>query len=286
MLTIAITGSKGFLGKNFIQFIHNKNFKIIELIKENNFDINDFETLKKIDKIDVIIHFAGQTFVPDSYNNSLNFYKSNIVSLINILELVKVHKAKLIFPSSYLYGQPEYSPIDENHKLAPHNPYSHTKYISEEIIKCYSKDFKINAFILRISNVYGPHQKKTFLIPEIISKLNNEKITLNDKTPKRDYIYIDDVCDVFSQLVFKEPRGVEIYNLGTGKTTSVEEILNKIIELSNKNIEVEYLNKSRENELIDPLTSSEKLYSLLNWKPQISLDEGLKKTIDFYVNQI
>ena len=98
--------------------------------------------------------------------------------------------------SSYFYGPPNYIPVDENHLLSPHNPYSNTKYLSEEICRGYANDYNMDIVSLRLFNIYGKGQKGNFLIPDILRQIDSGQVILNDPRPKRDYIHVSDLAEI------------------------------------------------------------------------------------------
>ena len=112
-MKVAITGSRGFVGKVLVQELLKQNVQIIEIDFETGYDLLDWESLGKIEPFDALVHLAAKSFVPDSFKNPASFYENNIVGTLNALELCRKHKAKMIYTSSYVYGTPEYLPIDE-----------------------------------------------------------------------------------------------------------------------------------------------------------------------------
>ena len=134
MKRILLTGANGFIGKNFIDIL-SKKYKIIKITRESEIDILNLESLLKIDYIDVVIHCAAKTFVPDSFDNPYEFYEFNMQSTLNIAEFCRLKKiSKVIYLNSYPYGNPKYLPIDENHSMSFHSPYNKSKYLSEILL--------------------------------------------------------------------------------------------------------------------------------------------------------
>ena len=155
-MIVVVTGSSGFIGSRLVKKLKRLNHNVIEIDIQNGFDIMDFKQLKTIKKFDVCVHLAGLTFVPLSYEKPHDFFSLNVNGLINCIELCKIHNAKMVFSSSYVYGEPKYLPIDEKHPVVGFNPYAETKLIGETICRAYNKYFGIKSIILRPSNIYGP----------------------------------------------------------------------------------------------------------------------------------
>lgn len=279
-MKIAVTGSGGYIGSFLIPSLENRGHEVHPISRRNGFDLSNWDSIKDIPKIDLVIHLAARTFVPDSFANPREFYLDNTTFTINALELARKWKSKFIYMSSYFYGPPQYIPVDENHPLAPHNPYAQTKWLSEELCKAYSRDFDIRVIAFRLFNLYGPGQTGSLLIPEILEKIKHQKeITLKDPRPKRDYIHIEDVVSaIIAGLDYKE-AGFEMFNLGTGVSISVEEIVTLIQKYSNEKFNVTYTHEYRKGEVLDSIANIEKIRKKLSWSPEISFEAGIKKII-------
>jgi len=114
-----------------------------------------------------------------------------------MLELCREHKIGLTYVSSYVYGHPEYLPIDENHRVSPNSPYNHSKFLAEEVCKFYADNFGVAVTVLRPFNIYGKGQRRGFVMADLMEQVfNNEIVTLDDITPKRDFLYIEDFLDL------------------------------------------------------------------------------------------
>lgn len=278
-MRIAVAGASGFIGSNLVLILKEIGYDVINISRANGYDLNDWESVKYIKRCDALIHLAAKTNVPDSFDDPRGFYQTNITLTINALELARIWGAKVVYMSSFFYGKPIYIPIDENHPLKPHNPYAESKYLSEMICKAYSRDFKLNVLSLRLFNVYGPEQTGNFLIPEIVQKLKkgNKVITLKDPRPRRDYIYIDDVVSAIICAIHYNKEGFEVFNLGSGKSVSVDGLVSKIQEYSHVPFEVEYTNEFRFGEVLESVADIRSICSAFNWFPKFDLDQGLKE---------
>jgi nucleoside-diphosphate-sugar epimerase len=198
---------------------------------------------------------------------------------VNVLEFCRQTGARLTFVSSYLYGEPDYLPIDENHPLKSYNPYSHTKLLAESACRFYADNYKIPITILRPFNAYGPGQPGQFLISEIIGKALNPAIPVievMDLRPKRDYVYIDDIVQAL-MLTMHAPVG--IFNIGSGISISVEEIIKQTLKIAG--IQKEYRAKGnfRPNEILDLYADIRKARAELGWQPVVSFEAGLENCV-------
>jgi UDP-glucose 4-epimerase len=279
---ILVTGHNGFIGKKLVNELEKKDNKItiLEDKSGNRIDIRDWEKIKEFKNIDIIYHLAAVTYIPFSFNNPRKTYDVNVTGTLNILELGRsIDVEKIVSMSSYVYGKPEYLPIDENHPVKPNNPYTKSKLLMEQLCKAYSDDFDLNCTIFRPFNIYGIEQRKDFLIPSIINQITTGKIELKDPEPKRDFIYISDVVNALLKVDNLKDH-FNILNIGYGKSYSVREIVDKIVELYRKPVEVKYTGETRKNEIMDTVANIDKAREKLKWKPAVNLDTGLKNIMD------
>ena len=224
---ILITGIKGFIGNILSLKLQALGSEIIKL-NDKKMDVTSWEQVKNLDKADIVFHLAAKIFVPFSFENPRKTYETNILGTLNLLEYCRKNKSKMVFASTYVYGEPNYLPVDENHPTNASNPYSKSKLVGEELCKYYSDDFGVKSIILRPFNIYGPDQNDNFLIPTIINQAKTGKIILKDSRPKRDYIYIDDAVEAFLRAGIHESN-FDIFNVASGEGLSVENIAKIII---------------------------------------------------------
>ena len=317
MKNILITGGCGFIASNFLNYVIEKypNFLFVNIdalyycadeknitqenrIKENykfvKGNINDTNLVNFILKqynIDTIIHFAAQSHVDNSFSNPIQYTKDNILGTHNLLECVREYGKieKFIHVSTdEVYGESLCSETDiknEKSKLNPTNPYSATKASAEMIVNSYVYSYNLPIIITRGNNVYGPRQYPEKLIPKFIKKiLSNQKCPIHGGgNTERSFLYVEDVVRAFDLILNKGKVG-EIYNIGTQHEYSVMDITKRLVReiKGEKKIEkyIEYVEDRKYND---------KRYSIsfiklenLGWKQEIFLEEGLKKTIDYY----
>ena len=276
MKTILVTGSKGFVGLPLVKMLREISYHVIELDIFTGSDITDWKTIEHYKDFDVLIHLAARTFVPYSFNNPRDFYQTNVLGTLNMLELCRINKAKMIFTSSYVYGKPEYLPIDEKHPLKAFNPYAQSKIMGEELCQAYYRDFGINSIILRPFNIYGPAQPNSFLIPSIIKQVTKKSvIKLKDPRPKRDYVFIDDVIAAYVKAIGYNQTGVSVFNIGTALSTSVEQLVKYVCEIMGNDVDVVFSNEQRKNEVLETKANITKAKNLLQWESQFSIEKGI-----------
>ena len=279
---ILVTGSSGFVGRHLVEELKRRDVEVVTLTDSNRrrIDIRDWQKIKEIGDLDMVYHLAAKTYVPFSFENPKEVYEVNVLGTLNILELCRLRDVeKIVFVSSYLYGQPRYLPIDEEHPVQPTNPYMRSKVLGEELCRAYNIDFGVKCIILRPFNIYGEGQSNDFLIPSILKQLVNGKIELRDPEPRRDFLYIKDAIEACVRSGEYTGSDFEIFNIGSGVSYSVDEIVRKILNISGQNIEVNYKNARRKSEIMNVVADIKRAKEKLDWMPKIEIEEGLKNII-------
>lgn len=270
---ILVTGADGFVGKYLTAALAAENHDVV------TFDVSDGDiasAMLDFTGLEHVFHLAALTFVPHSWKNPKEFYRVNVMGTENVLELCRKNACAMTFMSTYVYGQPQYLPIDERHPIAPNSPYNHSKYLAEQLCLFYDENFGVQATIFRPFNIYGPGQSKQFLIPQIVIQLldnSASQIQLKSLAPKRDYVYIDDL--VRALMFSLETNSTEIYNIAGGISVSVGEIAELAMEVSGIRKPVIGAGEERKNEVMDICGDAGKAERKLRWQARQSLKDGL-----------
>ncbi|MDD2502701.1 MAG: NAD(P)-dependent oxidoreductase [Clostridia bacterium] len=278
-MKVAVAGSDGFVGRIVCSQLEAKGHSIIKIDIRQGTDLCDSNIIDQIEPIDCFIHLANLVYVPASYQYPEKFYRINYLTTLNALEICRRHNARLIYASSYIYGSPQYLPVDEKHPVSPFNPYSQTKVICEKMCEGFNRDFKVKVSILRPFNIYGVGQTGMLLIPEIIGQIKENKTTIQLKTayPRRDYVNVKDVAGAFVACL-NDTNDYNIYNVCSASSFSVREIT----EIINKNLKnkVEFIfeETDRPNEIYETFGSCEKLKSI-GWQNALTFEEGIIEII-------
>eukprot|EP01036_Dinobryon_divergens_P025533 gene25533-34090_t len=312
---ILITGGAGFIASHVVLLLVKKypKFKIVNFDRldycsciENLNEIKDFPNYKfvkgnicssdlvnyvlKAENIDTIMHFAAQTHVDNSFGNSFQFTQNNIMGTHVLLESAKVCGiGRFIHVSTdEVYGEQrlDQEAMQEEQVLEPTNPYAATKAGAEFLAKSYHRSFGMPIIITRGNNVYGPHQYPEKLIPKFINQLmRGRKLTLHGNgSNKRNFLYVEDVARAFEVVLFKAKVGL-IYNIGGTNERANIDVAKDLVKLSGYQGNPEDMMTFVEDRVFNDLRyhiNSERLFEL-GWREQVSWEEGLKRTHEWYI---
>lgn len=302
MKKILVTGGAGFIASHIVDKLIKNGDKVVvvdnlstgreeNLNKEAifyNVDILD-DSLRKvfeIEKPDCVIHHAAQIDVQRSIRQPMDDARVNVSGTINILECCKEYNVKKIVYASTaaVYGEPKYLGIDEKHPVAPISYYGISKHTPEHYIKVYSSLYGIKYTILRYANAYGIRQDpkgEGGVISIFVDKLLEEgtPIIFGTGEQTRDFIYVKDIVEANVLAVSKGDNN--IFNIGTGVATSINELFNSMKEIAGAKVEPVY-KEARKGDILHSYFNISKSKEILGWSPRYSLKDGLKETICFY----
>jgi nucleoside-diphosphate-sugar epimerase len=279
---ILVTGSTGFVGRHLVPRLRESGFTVHEFSTSLGQDILDVRSFDSyFDKqITHVIHLAGITYVPDSWQNPELFYRVNTLGTQHLLDFCRAADARLIFVSAYLYGVPRYLPIDEQHPATPNNPYAHSKWLAEELCRFYAAEMGVETVVLRPFNLYGPGQKEPFLIPAIISQaMHGADIIVKDDGPRRDYLHVSDFIEACRCALEYCESPFRIFNVGAEYSLSVREILEAVVQASGNGINWSSTGEIRQNEIPDTVADCTAIRNALNWKPYLTFQEGIDQLV-------
>lgn len=303
-MKILVTGGAGFIGSHVSKLLLNEGHSVTVLDnlskghqdlvdKRAQFIQADILDQKKLAEIlsghEAVIHMASLIEVGESVKKPVEFSKNNILGTVTFLEVMKnTGVKKIIFSSSAcVYGVPKKLPITEDDPLGEQeNPYGITKVTMEQFCMLYQRLYNFDVVILRYFNPYGPgelHNPETHAIPNFIKAvLNKTPIPLFWKGEQvRDFIYIDDLAK--AHILPLNLKGLHIFNIGTEVGIKVINVINIIFKLLGYEVPLDDKGE-RKGDVPQLVASSEKIKKELGWKAEVSLEEGLKRTIEFYKN--
>lgn len=272
--------------KRLLELKKNKNFYFLKKdCSEKNF-INFFSNVKKIS---LVIHLAAEVGVRNSYLKPEIYYKNNLQSFFNILEICKNKKANLIFASSSsVYGSSKKYIFKENHNTSkPISFYAATKKCNEVMAYAYSKNYKFSAVGIRFFNVYGPWGRPDMSIYKFTNLiLNKKKIPIyGTGKQERDFTYIDDVVELINKIIrsftLKKNSYFDIFNSGKGKSINILKLLKLISVKLNTKARIQK-KKKQMGDVSYTNSSSFKIKRLLKHQPKISLNNGVEMFLKWY----
>lgn len=298
---IVITGGAGFIGSHVVQLFCDTGYDVY-VIDDLSFGFEKFidprshfvkariQDEKILDKVlpgsSAVIHLAASSIIKLSFDSPSEYFENNIIGGVKLLESMRKNGIKkIIFSSSAaVYGEPKKIPISENDEKHPSNPYGASKLAFEHILEAYYRSFGLESVSLRYFNVYGPRDEQipqTRAIPIWIkSILLGKPVPLYwEGKQKRDYIYVSDAAEAHLKAI--ELSGIHFINIGSGCTVVMKDLLKLLEELTEKRVLV----KKMGERFGDPqllVTDIDLAKRLLKWKPKVSLEDGLKKTIKYY----
>jgi nucleoside-diphosphate-sugar epimerase len=278
---ILVTGASGFIGRALTARLKAEGRDVVPADSADG-DIASRKTLAKFSQQDIahVFHLAGKTFVPDSWEDPQAFCQTNVLGTVNVLEFCRKQRIPMTYVSAYVYGHPDSLPIGENSAIRPSNPYALTKRLAEEACEFYASAYELPVITIRPFNVYGIGQAENFLIPAIIGQAldGGEKIVVKDLAPKRDYVYLEDLVTALLATLDK-PGGYRVYNIGSGVSLSVQEVIDTIQDIADTQKKVVCDNAIRTNELMDVVADITKAGSELGWHPGYSFHAGIENII-------
>jgi len=312
MKTILITGGAGFIGSNFARHIYKKypDYKIMVLdaltyagsvnnLPEGGFNSDRFEfwygnirNAELVDTLmsqaDMVVHFAAESHVTRSIYDNLIFFETDVIGTQVISNAVLKYKDRIQrfihISTSEVYGSAESDLMSETHPLNPMSPYAAAKCGADRLVYSYWQTYDIPAVIIRPFNNFGPYQHLEKLVPRLItSALLGEPMRVHgDGSASRDWLHVDDHCNALDMVMhapIEKVRG-QVFNIGTAKSFSILEIAQFVSKLM-KHDKINFIG-NRPGQVFRHTCDYQKIEKTLGWKPQVSFEQGILSTIEWY----
>ena len=300
---ILVTGGCGFIGSEIVKQLSlaGANVTIIDNlssgkekyiqglsnVKLTTADLLDDHAIESVVKDkEYVINNAALPFIPDSYHFPKKFFDVNVNATISLaLAVIKEKKAKRFvhISSSEIYGTARYTPMDENHQTTPQSTYAVSKLAGERVVFTMYKEHNLPAVIIRPFNSFGPNITQPYIIPEIIRQMEkSDVIKLGNLNAKRDLTYVTDTARGIILSLVKEGVIGEVINIGSQRSYSIKDLVSLISEIMGKKVSIEVdPSRFRPYDVDTLICNYERATKLLGWKPEITVKEGLEKTIEW-----
>lgn len=312
MKKVLVTGADGFIGSHLTEMLIREGYQVRALAYYNSFndwgwletisckdkvevvtgDVRDPFFCKEITKdIDTVFHLAALIAIPYSYVAPQSYVDTNINGTVNMCKAAMENGVKRFIhtSTSETYGTAQYVPIDEKHPMQPQSPYSASKIAADAMAMSFYNSFNFPLTIARPFNTYGPRQSARAVIPTIISQIaiGQKEIKLGDVSPTRDFNYVEDTCRGFLALANCEDSIGKTVNIGSNFEISIKdtlELIKKIMKSDVNFIYDEQRARPEKSEVHRLWCDNSLLQNLTGFKPVFSIEKGLEKTIEWFLN--
>jgi dTDP-glucose 4,6-dehydratase len=306
-----VTGAGGFIGSHLVEALVKEGARVRAFVRYNSRgdlgllerlpaqvqgelevfvgDLKDPEALRRcVKECELVFHLGSLIAIPYSYINPTDFVQTNILGTTNLLNAcLSADVEKIIHTSSSeVYGTALYAPMDEKHPLQAQSPYSATKIAADKLAESYYRAFGLPVAIARPFNTYGPRQSGRAVIPTIILQaLRRNRVALGSLRPTRDFTYVEETARGLIAVAASSQSVGEVMNLGFGEEISIGDLAFLIFSLMEKELDIETEERRIRPELSEVdrlLCDNTKARELLGWQSQVTLREGLERTIDWF----
>lgn len=307
---VLVTGAGGFIGSNVVEALVRRGARVTGFVRyKANGDLGALDFLPPDVRAEVatvagdlsdpataaglitgqavVFHLAALVGIPYSYVHPIEVVRTNTLGTAYLLEACRERGIERIvcFSTSEVYGTALYAPIDEEHPLQAQSPYSASKIGSDQIALSYHRAFGVPVAIARPFNTYGPRQSSRAVIPTIITQaLRGGPVRLGSVTPTRDLCFVGDTAEGVIRIAETDAAIGEAINIGTGIEISIGDLAQRIFAVLGQSPQIE-LDEQRvrpgKSEVMRLIASTVKAQQILGWTPGTTLDEGLRRTIDW-----
>jgi NAD dependent epimerase/dehydratase len=308
---VLVTGAAGFIGSHLAEALVRSGATVRAFVRYNSRNdhgwleasstdvANEIEIYRgdlvnpeavagAVEGCEAVLHLGALIPIPYSYRHPREFVDANVVATMNVLEAVRRNDvARLVHTSSSeVYGTPLTVPIAETHPLRPQSPYAATKVGADQLASSYWLSFETPVVIVRPFNTFGPRQTARAVIPTIVAQaLTRDVIELGSTDTTRDFTYVEDTVRGIMRCGAVVGAEGEVINLGTGVETSVADLVTRIAGLTDGSVEVTSVSERMRppaSEVERLVAATDKAKMLLGWRPLVDLDEGLRRTIEWF----
>jgi UDP-glucose 4-epimerase len=305
-MRILVTGGAGFIGSHVVDALIEEEHEVIVVDdlstgkRENlnpdakfyHLDIRDAQHLEEVfaaERPEIVNHQAARANVRESMEKPILYAEVNVIGSLNLLELSRKYGVgRFIYASTggAVYGEPEYLPADEAHPINPLDPYGASKHFVEHYLYLYDLNYGLRSISLRYSNVYGPRQDphgEAGVVAIFAGQMleGGQPVINGSGEQERDFVYVGDIAEANIQAM--ERGDGQIYNIGWGVGTSINEIFAKLKEITAYEKEAVH-GAPKLGEVFRIYLDAEKAKQELGWMPRVGLDEGMRRTVEYFRN--
>lgn len=308
--TAVVTGAGGFIGSHLVEALARDGVKVRAYVRYNSRNdigllrllpreclssvdivrgnVLDVESVQQVVRgADVVFHLAALVGIPYSFLNPREVVEVNVIGSLNVLTAAReAGVGKIIQTStSEVYGTAQYVPMDEMHPLQAQSPYAASKIAADAIALSFARSFSLPVAIIRPFNTYGPRQSARAIIPTLIAQaFTQETIKVGATTPTRDFTFVTDTIQAFIRVAEVSACVGEVINVGSGHEISIGDLIQRIMTIVGREVPVEVdpqRLRPEASEVRQLLADTAKARHFLSWAPEVSLDEGLRRTADW-----
>jgi len=293
MSKVLVTGSAGFIPSHVVDELKHRGYEVISFDIYDNKE-QDIRNPKMVEAYmmdaDYCMHMAAHPYIPFGYSHPNEFFETNATGTLNVLNAAKKTGARVVYTStSEVYGSSEHpnKPMDEHHRINPQSTYAVAKYAGDGLCRTYHKEHNLDVTVVRMFNNFGPRETWRYIIPEIIEQLSKgTHLHLGNIYAERDFTYVTDGAKALVDVMESDKLNGETVNCGTGETWSVENIAYMLGDIFYPDKEIRITvdeTRLRPWDVDRLICDSSKLMRTTGWKPRVEFNEGLKKTVEWYI---
>ena len=308
--SVLVTGAGGFIASHLVERLVGENAKVRAFVRytsrsdigclelaspeiRSNAEIvygdlrDEHAVAEAVRGVDVVFHLGALIAIPYSYVHPREVVETNVIGSLNVLMAARAHQPMRVVhtSTSEVYGTAQRVPIDEDHPLQGQSPYSASKIGADKLVESFVRSFEVPAVTVRPFNTYGPRQSARAVIPTIISQaMWRDEVRLGDVTPTRDFTYVADIVDGFVRAACAEGVAGKTLNLGSNHEISIGDLAGLVVRLVDRTVEVKTdpaRVRPAASEVRRLRADNRRAAKVLGWRPKISLEDGLTRTIEW-----